>query len=74
LDMDWLVEIAHTYREANKCGDALANIECSLDYDIIFFDSCSSQISEICEKDRVGNTTQRLVNFFSFFGFRPSSL
>ncbi|KAK2448079.1 TMV resistance protein N [Trifolium repens] len=61
LDMNWLVEIAHTYREANKCADALANIGCSLDYDIMFFDSCPSQISEICEKDRVGNTTPRLV-------------
>jgi ribonuclease HI len=61
LDMDWLVEIAHTYREANKCADALANIGCSLDYDIMFFDSCPSRISEICKKDRVGNTTPRLV-------------
>jgi hypothetical protein len=76
LDMDWLVEIAHIYREANKCVDALANIGCSLDYDIMYFDSCPSQISEIYEKDRVGNTTPRLilVHFFSFFGFRPSLL
>jgi hypothetical protein len=59
--IDWLVEIAHTYHEVNMCADALANIWCSLDYDIMFFDSCPSQISEICEKDRVGNTIPRLV-------------
>jgi hypothetical protein len=26
LDLDWTVEISHTYREANKCADALANL------------------------------------------------
>jgi ribonuclease HI len=36
LDLDWTVEIAHTYREANKCADALANLGCSLDYDLFF--------------------------------------
>jgi 3-mercaptopyruvate sulfurtransferase SseA len=38
LDMDWTIEISHTYREANKCADAMANLGCSLDYDIVFYD------------------------------------
>jgi hypothetical protein len=66
--MDWLVKTSHSFREANICGDALANIRCSLDYDIMFFDSYLSQISEIYEKDRVRNITQRLV-LVSFFLF-----
>jgi hypothetical protein len=37
LALDWIVEISHEYREANKCADALANIGCSLDRDVVFF-------------------------------------
>ncbi|MCI40070.1 putative non-LTR retroelement reverse transcriptase, partial [Trifolium medium] len=43
LEMEWVVEIAHTYREANKCADALANLGCSLGYDVEFFDVCPAQ-------------------------------
>ncbi|PNX67080.1 ethylene responsive transcription factor 1b, partial [Trifolium pratense] len=30
LQFDWEVKIRHTYREANLCADALANIGCGL--------------------------------------------
>jgi hypothetical protein len=47
LEIDWLVEISHTYREVNKCTDVLANISCSLDYKAVFFDACPPQIRDI---------------------------
>jgi ribonuclease HI len=57
LELDWLVEISHTYREANECVDALANIRCSLDYKAVFFDECPSQIRDIFHFDLLGNTS-----------------
>jgi hypothetical protein len=32
MNMEWEVKVSHTYRETNRWADALANIECSLDY------------------------------------------
>jgi hypothetical protein len=61
LDLDWTVEISHTYREANKCVDALANLGCSLDYDLVFFNDCPDVISETFSHDRMGIATPRLI-------------
>ncbi|MCH88324.1 ribonuclease H, partial [Trifolium medium] len=61
LALDWIVEIEHSYREAKMCADALANIGCSLGEEMIFFDVCPPQIREICEKDRMGFPTPRLI-------------
>jgi ribonuclease HI len=61
LAMDWIVEISHTYREANKCADVLANIGCSLSYDVVFYDSCPDNISDIYVSDTQGSSTPRLV-------------
>ncbi|GAU12910.1 hypothetical protein TSUD_73970 [Trifolium subterraneum] len=47
LEMDWIVEISHTYREANKCADALANLGCYLAYNTVFYDACPTQIRDI---------------------------
>jgi hypothetical protein len=40
LELDWEVVINHTYREANKYADILANIECTLDSNIVYYDTC----------------------------------
>jgi ribonuclease HI len=61
LDMDWNIEIFHTYREANKCADALANLGCSLGYDLVFFDDCPLTIRETFAKDNMGISTPRLI-------------
>ncbi|GAU34393.1 hypothetical protein TSUD_217330 [Trifolium subterraneum] len=61
LEMDWLVEINHTYREANMCADALTNIGCSFDFNIVFYDSVPSQLRDIYQFDLLGNTTPRLI-------------
>ncbi|CAJ2679356.1 unnamed protein product [Trifolium pratense] len=53
LDMNWEVEVSHTYREANKCADALANLGCSLANEIVFYDRCPSHISDLCNAQKV---------------------
>jgi ribonuclease HI len=61
LDMDWNIEIFHTYREANKCADDLANLGCSLGYDLVFFDACPLAIRETFANDSMGISTPRLI-------------
>jgi L1 cell adhesion molecule like protein len=61
LAMDWIIDISHTYREANKCVDALANIGCSLSYDVMFYESCPDIMSNIYVADMQGSSTPRLV-------------
>jgi hypothetical protein len=72
LDKDWLVEIAHTYREANKCADALTNIGCYLDYDIIFFLFLPISNQWDLWKGSSGEYHPETCSWSS--GFRPSSL
>ncbi|GAU24901.1 hypothetical protein TSUD_116260 [Trifolium subterraneum] len=36
LALDWIVEIAHSDRKANTCANAMANIWCSIEEEIIF--------------------------------------
>jgi ribonuclease HI len=61
LDLDWNVTISHTYREANKCADALANLGCSLSYDLIFYDTCPDSMSHLFAYDNLGIATPRVI-------------
>ncbi|GAU25543.1 hypothetical protein TSUD_259770 [Trifolium subterraneum] len=61
LDLDWNVEVSHTYREANNCADALAMLGCSLGYEITTFEACPSHIRELYDADCMGITTPRLI-------------
>jgi hypothetical protein len=45
LDLDWEVVVHHFYREVNTYADTLVNIGCSLDFDILFYENCLSQLS-----------------------------
>jgi ribonuclease HI len=62
MDVDWSVEVSHSHREANKCADVMANIGCSLNYDVVFYDNCASQLAEIYAADLMGITTPRLIS------------
>jgi ribonuclease HI len=62
MDVDWSVEVSHSHREANKCADVMANIGCSLNYDVVFYDNCPSQLAEIYAADLMGITTPRLIS------------
>jgi ribonuclease HI len=61
LEQEWSVEISHSYREANKCADALATLGCSLSYDIVVFDSCPEFLRELYLADIQGSAAPRLV-------------
>jgi hypothetical protein len=40
LELDWEVVINHSYREANKCADVFANIGCTIDTHMVYYDTC----------------------------------
>jgi ribonuclease HI len=61
LEMDWEVHISHSYREANQCADALANMGCELSCNIVFFDACPSKIRHLFLADSWGHRTPRLI-------------
>ncbi|MCI30277.1 putative non-LTR retroelement reverse transcriptase, partial [Trifolium medium] len=61
LDLTWEVTVKHSYRVANACADALANIGCSLDYNTVFYDAPPIHIRHLLEADALGITTPRLI-------------
>ncbi|PNX58030.1 ribonuclease H [Trifolium pratense] len=62
MEMDWIIEISHVYREANKCADAMANIGCCLDYEVVYYNACPSQLAETYAADLLGITTPRFIS------------
>jgi hypothetical protein len=67
IDIDWTIEISHIYREANKCADAMANLKCSLDYDLVFYDMRPHSISKVFSNDNMGISTPRQANSVVIF-------
>jgi hypothetical protein len=61
LDDRWEVKIYHSYCEANKCADALANMSCILDCIIVFFESCPNSIKDVFFADVMGLSTPHLI-------------
>jgi hypothetical protein len=53
----------------------MANLECSLDYDLVFYDMCPDSISEVFSNDNKGISTPRQANSVVIslsLGFTPS--
>jgi hypothetical protein len=61
-EMDWNVVVSHSYREANRCADVLANIACSLDYNMKIYESCPTQIKHLLLADIMGIAIPRLIS------------
>jgi hypothetical protein len=61
MALDWEVEVRHTYREANKCADALANYGCMSRADSQFFTCCPNFIKDLFDADNLGISTPRLI-------------
>ncbi|MCI08269.1 putative non-LTR retroelement reverse transcriptase [Trifolium medium] len=53
-ELDWEVVVRHSYCEANQSADALANLGCSLDVGICYYESCSTQVSHLLFADSMG--------------------
>jgi hypothetical protein len=60
--MEWEVRIRHTYREANKCVDALVHMGCDLGSTMIIYESCPTQLSQLVLADASGTSVPRIVN------------
>jgi hypothetical protein len=60
--------INHSYREANKCADVLANIGCTIDthMHIVYYDTCPRECHNVILADVLGIATPRssVVSFF----------
>jgi ribonuclease HI len=61
LNQEWEIRITHSYREANMCADALANIGCSLDLNIMLFEECPSQVVALLAADMRGFSSPRSI-------------
>jgi hypothetical protein len=61
LERDWEIEIQHSYREANKCADLLANIGCDSGGPLIYYESCPTPLSLLFAADIMGVATPRLI-------------
>ncbi|MCH81151.1 putative non-LTR retroelement reverse transcriptase, partial [Trifolium medium] len=55
ISFGWEVKISQSYREANRCADALANMGYSLDGNIVFFEVCPSQLVQLVVSDALGD-------------------
>jgi ribonuclease HI len=62
MQLEWDITISHSYREANYCADALANMGCFIDGNTVFFEECPDQIRHLLVSDAMGYTTPRLVS------------
>jgi ribonuclease HI len=54
LQWEWEVKIHHSYREANMCADALANLGCMIGLTMTFYEGCPTQVSDILIADKSG--------------------
>ncbi|CAJ2664280.1 unnamed protein product [Trifolium pratense] len=61
LELDWEIKICHSYREANKCADALANIGCQQESTLMIYEHCLAQLSSLLLADVMEIATPRLI-------------
>jgi ribonuclease HI len=63
LALDWEVKVCHSYREANGCADALANMGCEHGLGIRVYDLCPPRLSSLLLADVMGIATSRIISF-----------
>jgi ribonuclease HI len=61
LTLDWEVKVSHSYREANTCADALANMGCDHDQGLRVYDLCPTGLSSLLLDDVMGISTPRVI-------------
>jgi hypothetical protein len=54
--------IKHSYREANKSADVLANIGCNLDSHMMFYASCPRECFDVMLADVMGIESPRIIS------------
>lgn len=63
------IRVAHVYREANLCADALSRKGLSLTQETYIFHCCPTFVSHLLEGDLSGVSTPRLVTVISFWAY-----
>jgi len=48
------VQVRHTFKEANNCADALANLACECSFSLNLYKHCPAQISFLFLVDLLG--------------------
>ncbi|GAU11214.1 hypothetical protein TSUD_342040 [Trifolium subterraneum] len=61
LALEWEVKVCHSYREANACADALANMGCEHGLGLRMYDQCPPRLSSLLLADVMGITTPRII-------------
>lgn len=65
--IQWLMEkfeemsVYHSFKKANRCADALADIGCSIRSDCVYFDSPPNSLLSILNEDSKDISTSRMV-------------
>jgi hypothetical protein len=62
LDLDWKVNVVHSYKEVNPCTNTLANISCSLNYNNMFFDLFLCHIKHLLVVDIMQIITPKMIS------------
>jgi hypothetical protein len=71
--LEWEVYVHYSYRGAIFCVDSLANHECSMEHESIFFEACWSKFSQLLVANVMGIANPKLIcMYFFIFRFRPS--
>jgi ribonuclease HI len=61
LELEWEIKIRHSYREANKCADALVNMTCDGGYSFMLYEHCPAQINLLFLADSISISTPHFV-------------
>lgn len=61
LELEWEIKIRHSYRQANKCADALTNMACDGGYSSMLYEHCHAQINLLFLADSIGISTPHYV-------------
>ncbi|PNX88909.1 ribonuclease H, partial [Trifolium pratense] len=62
LAMDWEVNICYSYRKANDCADALANLGCNHDPGLRVYEQCPPSVSSLMLADVMGIITPKIIS------------
>jgi ribonuclease HI len=60
--LDWEIIACHSYREANACADALANMRCDHSSKLRVYDQCHASLSTLLQADVMRITTPRVIS------------
>jgi hypothetical protein len=62
LAMEWEVRICHSYREANTCADALANLECDHEPGMRVYEQCPVRLRSLLLVDAMEIAASRVIS------------